>query len=218
MPARRRKAPKQSVPKQAEEHFMDVCEFENCKERPKHRGRCGRHYRLLLLSGDRAIQRVGVPAVARFWSKVNKSGPMPTVGNVQGACWQWTKGTIPSGYGSFHVSRTKTVGAHRYAWEALHGPIPDDLTIDHLCRNKQCVNPDHMEVVTRGVNTLRAIDIGARNRHKTHCSNGHEYTPENTRIKADKSRRCRTCDRERESKRGPRSRLKQSRSSGQGQL
>lgn len=177
---------------------MSTCEAGDCNAEAKHRGRCGPHYRILLLQGDRLLTRATKPAEERFWSKVNKSGPIPLHGDVPGPCWQWTAGKIPNGYGSFHVASLRPVAAHRYAWENLRGPIPDGLTIDHLCRNKLCVNPDHLEVVTRGENTLRAVDIGARNRSKTRCINGHGFTPENTRITPSKRRRCRACDRDRE--------------------
>lgn len=177
---------------------MNVCEFESCEAKVKHRGRCGKHYRLLLLGGDRLVKRAVTSAEERFWSKVNKSGPLPLHGGVPGPCWQWTAGKIPSGYGSFHTAPLRQAAPHRYAWEALRGPIPDDLTIDHLCRNKLCVNPDHLEVVTRGENTLRAVDIGAKNRGKTHCIKGHEFDRDNTRITPNGRRRCRTCDSHRE--------------------
>lgn len=182
---------------------MNTCETEDCDSRAKHRGLCGKHYRILLLQGDRLVERAGTPAEERFWSKVNKSGPMPLHGDVPGPCWQWTAGKIPNGYGSFHVARMRRTPSHRYAWEVLRGLIPDKLTIDHLCRNKLCVNPDHMEVVTRGENTLRAVDIGASNRNKTHCIKGHEFNSENTRITPAGGRRCRTCDRGYERNRRP---------------
>ena len=180
---------------------MPTCEVTECDEPAKHRNRCGPHYRRLLISGERVYQRTPKPAEQRFWNWVNKSGPEPLHGGVDGPCWQWTGGTIPDGYGSFHLAPLKRVASHRYAWESLRSPIPNGLTIDHLCQNKRCVNPEHMEVVTRGENTLRAVDIGAKNRNKTHCANGHEFTPENTRMAPRKGRvhrRCRKCDRERE--------------------
>jgi hypothetical protein len=182
---------------------MRTCEVESCEIEAKHRGRCGKHYRLLLLQGERLVERAGTPAEERFWGKVNKDGPTPLYGKVPGQCWQWTGGTICRGYGQFYVTRMSRTPSHRYAWEALRSPIPDGLTIDHLCRNKLCVNPDHMEVVTRGENTLRAVDIGAQNRNKTRCIKGHEFSPENTRITPAGRRRCRTCDRDNERARRP---------------
>lgn len=117
---------------------MSGCQTEHCDTEAKHRGLCGKHYRLLLLQGDRLVERATTPAEERFWSKVDKSGPMALYGDVPGPCWQWTAGKISSGYGSFHVARMRRMQPHRYAWEVLRGPIPDGLTIDHLCR-KQAV-------------------------------------------------------------------------------
>jgi len=96
-----------------------------------------------------------------------------------------------------YVSLTRGGGyfyAHRYVYEQEVGPIPDGLTLDHLCRNRACVNPDHLEPVTMRVNTLRGETITARNAAKTRCDKGHEFTPENTMRKPD-GRRCRVCQR-----------------------
>src|SRR5690606_17418880 len=81
----------------------------------------------------------------RFWSKV-----IPT-----GFCWYWSDTPAKSGYGRISINNTATY-AHRVAWELLMGPIPEGLTIDHLCHNKLCVNPDHLEPVTFGENASRA--------------------------------------------------------------
>lgn len=119
--------------------------------------------------------------IARFWSKV--PGTMP------GECWPW-QGTINNGYGHFNIQRDRskfTVKAHRIAYELVVGPIPEGLTIDHLCRNKVCMNPAHMEPVTHGENARR------RNAAQTHCIHGHAYTPENTYINPKGARVCRTC-------------------------
>lgn len=80
--------------------------------------------------------------------------------------------------------------AHRMAYELTRGPILEGLVIDHLCRNKACVNPAHLEAVSQRVNVRRGL-LGSR----TACINGHEYTPENTFIERNGKRRCRTCQR-----------------------
>jgi len=81
----------------------------------------------------------------RFWSKVNKTN----------TCWLW-EGTVENtGYGSFAVSHTKGVLAHRLAYELSVGEIPSGLTLDHLCRVRNCVNPDHLEPVTCAENIRR---------------------------------------------------------------
>lgn len=81
-------------------------------------------------------------------------------------------------------------------YRELVAPIPDDLTLDHLCRVRACVNPDHMEPVTIRENALRGETAAARNAAQTHCPQGHEYTGENTYVTTAGSRRCRTCTRE----------------------
>jgi len=88
----------------------------------------------------------------RFWSKV-EAPEGPALPGDDG-CWEWTGATIPNGYGSFGVNGSQ-VGAHRLAYELTVGPIPEGLTIDHLCRVKTCVNPSHMETVTRAENNRR---------------------------------------------------------------
>jgi hypothetical protein len=85
---------------------------------------------------------------ARFWSKVDASGD----------CWEWTGYTDQDGYGRVGVGRRvdqRTIPAHRYAWELMVGPIPEGLEIDHLCFNRPCVNPDHLEPVTHTENMRR---------------------------------------------------------------
>lgn len=107
------------------------------------------------------------------------------------ACTPYTGTLNANGYG---YSGTATHGerlAHRIAWVAANGPIPDGLTIDHLCRNKACVNVDHLEVVTYGENTRRAWAANPR----THCRRGHEFTDDNVVIGADGYRTCLTCKR-----------------------
>jgi hypothetical protein len=100
------------------------------------RGRCNKHYREGLRTGelDLVHPRRSVPPVERFWSKVEKTGPLSP--HVPGRCWQWLAEIAPNGYGKFY-SGSGTL-AHRFAYELLKGPIPGELQIDHLCRNRAC--------------------------------------------------------------------------------
>lgn len=129
----------------------------------------------------------------RFWSKVNKDGPLPPIaGWTLGCCWLWTAGLDGHGYGHFDNK-----GAHRVAFYLTHGYWPPN-DLDHLCRVLACVNPAHVEPVTRRVNLLRGNTITARNAAVTHCPAGHEYTLENTRLQVRRGtvgRKCRICHR-----------------------
>ncbi|MDP9224875.1 MAG: HNH endonuclease [Actinomycetota bacterium] len=83
--------------------------------------------------------------------------------------------------------------AHRVAYELLVGPIPEGLTLDHLCRNTSCVNPQHLEPVTVRENVLRGMGWGAKNKRKTHCHRGHPFDAKNTLRIPGGTRKCRTC-------------------------
>lgn len=111
--------------------------------------------------------------------------------NESSGCWEWAGNKLRLGYGHFKLNG-KNRKAHRVSYELLKGPIPLGLTIDHLCRNTSCVNPDHLEPVTQRVNVLRSNNQAARNARKTHCKHGHEFTAENTVI-VPLGRQCRLC-------------------------
>ena len=135
--------------------------------------------------------------VVRFWTKVNKNGPVPTSRPELGPCWPWRPLAGSGGYGQF-TGEGKTKFAHRVAYEVSKGLIPDGLTIDHLCRVRACCNPDHLEAVTRAENLRRARswENGARfQRSKTHCIAGHPYSGNNLRICKNGKRACRACER-----------------------
>lgn len=113
-------------------------------------------------------------------------------------CWEWTGYKNKLGYGGFTVSTTRRDFAHRVAYELFVGPIPDGMTIDHLCENPSCVNPAHLEVVTQGENVLRSgTSSSGANLRKTVCPRGHSYD----RVTPSGSRRCSICDRAREKRR-----------------
>lgn len=109
-----------------------------------------------------------------------------------GPCWLWLK-CVTDGYGRLTVNG-KLLLAHRYSYELFKGKIEDDLQIDHLCRIRRCVNPDHLEAVTLTVNLLRGISANAL---KTHCPKGHEYNALNTYFTSTGNRKCRACNSER---------------------
>ena len=132
----------------------------------------------------------------RFWRMVNKGGPIPNHRPELGACWLWTGTTIKGGYGRFTSGGHKIL-AHRFAYELLVGPVPGGFELDHLCRVHSCVNPDHLELVTHRVNTLRGLAPTALNAKKTHCPQGHPYGEENTRWWRG-HRICRACHRARQ--------------------
>lgn len=107
-------------------------------------------------------------------------------------CWLWTGALQPTGYGSMHL-KGRSGRAHRAAYEALVGPIPTNLTLDHLCRTRCCVNPDHLEPVTQRENVLRGAGPWATNKRKTHCKRGHAFDEANTHVDGNGYRKCRAC-------------------------
>lgn len=132
-----------------------------------------------------------------FWSYVNQAGD----------CWPWLGPKNERGYGQFQGKP-----AHRYAYEAVVGPIPPGLKIDHLCHtdacelgnacpHRACVNPEHLEPKTQRANLLRGAGFAAKKAAQTHCIRGHEFTETNTYVKLDDRgrphRQCRACIRDR---------------------
>ena len=109
-------------------------------------------------------------------------------------CWIWTKSLNNMGYAIFRAHGRTRLG-HRVAYMELKGPIPEGLELDHLCRNRACINPAHLEPVTRSTNNRRGLSpvrTSLMHTAKTHCPQGHEYTPENTAVYKGR-RNCRAC-------------------------
>ena len=127
-----------------------------------------------------------VPQSVRFWKKVTKTD----------SCWAWNAATHThaGNYGSFNLGPTRCL-AHRFAYENLVGPIPEGKQLDHLCRNRKCVNPAHLEIVTIRINTLRGIGPTAVNARKTICKRGHPLNEQNTYVNPKGYRQCRPCKR-----------------------
>lgn len=110
-------------------------------------------------------------------------------------CWEWTAyKDADSGYGQFSIGPSKPAWAHRVSYETYIGPIPDGMQVDHLCRNRGCVNPAHLEAVPPRINMLRSMAPAAVVWRTNRCLRDHELTPENTYVRPDGAgRQCREC-------------------------
>lgn len=164
------------------------CSIPDCVRRADARGLCNAHHKRLMRHGDPlVVLRINSPQQASaedaFFSRVVPNGD----------CWRWVGMKDGTGYGRYDGA-----AAHRWAYEFLRADIPAGLFLDHLCRNRWCVNPWHTEPVTNHVNILRGVSFSAVNARKTHCPQGHEYTPENTYLYGPRKawRLCRSCQRQ----------------------
>lgn len=126
--------------------------------------------------------RKGQPVKVRLMNRIKKN---------RNECWIWLGGTI-NGYGRIYDAG-KLHLVHRVSYEIHTGPIPKGLTLDHLCRVRRCINPDHLEPVTVKLNLLRGNGACARNARKRHCKRGHEFNKENTIPVGKSGRSCRPC-------------------------
>jgi hypothetical protein len=164
------------------------CAVRGCERPSVARGWCSAHYQRWKAHGDPLGGGPAAPhgrsAAERFWPRVRKTA----------SCWIW-EGSRRRGYGQFSFNG-RPVAAYRWAYEALRGPVPAGMELDHLCRNPSCVNPDHMEPVSHRENVLRGDAPTARHARKTHCKRGHPFDEANTHVARDGSRTCRICARE----------------------
>ena len=135
------------------------------------------------------------PPEQRFWTFVDKAGPIPECRPDLGPCWIWTGKLSHNGYGEFSLTHRKSVRAARFAYELESGqPMAKDLVPDHLCRTRACIRPSHLEPVTTQVNLLRGATVNAKNAEKTHCLNGHPLSGYNLYF-INNQRQCKTCRR-----------------------
>ncbi len=116
---------------------------------------------------------------------------------LDNGCWKWIAQLDQDGYGVFWKTAEKAYRSHRFIYEYYHGHICSDLTIDHLCRNRWCENPPHLELVTNKENVRRGDNF---NRDKTHCLQGHPYSGFNLIIRKNGKRECRICKSESDQK------------------
>lgn len=155
-----------------------LCSVDGCSTPTHAKALCGKHYAALK---QRVYRRVARNRTKDLLARISFTE----------GCWGWTGDHLPSGYGRFYFRGERSI-AHRAVFEALRGKVPAGLVLDHLCRNRGCVNPWHLEPVTDAVNILRGVGPPAMNAKKTHCVHGHEFTPENTIARKD-GRECRAC-------------------------
>lgn len=166
---------------------MKICGVDECDQPHVAKGLCSKHYQRWRKYGSTDDP----------WPSLEERLLARTV-KEPGGCWVWTGKRAGSDDAYGVISRDgQFCYVHRAAHELWIGPIPRGFQVDHVasrgCRSTLCVNPAHLEAVTPQENVARSSGLATVNSNKTHCVNGHKFTPENTRLSHEGHRRCRTC-------------------------
>lgn len=178
--------------------LKSTCSISECERRSHTRGWCKAHYERWRRHGNplTILKLTREPSLEKkFFAHLDKE-------IESGGCWIWKGGTHARGYARIGHNMQRYY-AHRVSYELHFGPIPNNLTIDHLCRNKACVNPAHLEAVSIRTNLLRGRGFSGMNARKTHCKYGHPLTEGNIYRQPSKPahhRACLTCNRTRNKK------------------
>jgi hypothetical protein len=186
-----------TVRKPYDGYLKPRCSVDGCDREMVARRLCDKHYQRWKKFGDPLVVKIDREQTdqERFWSKVNKDGPIPEYWPELGQCWIWTTG-LQEGYGAFSI-KYRRLGAHVAAYEWEHGSVPDGCELDHLCRVRACVRPSHLEAVDHWTNVARGASPHGFNASVTECPQKHPYDAMNTRINKKGSRVCITCERAR---------------------
>ena len=167
-----------------------ICSVSECFKQVRAKGYCWQHYRRYLRYGDPLILRSNHShgGKLRFSSDEAKYNFLSRIDiQLQDQCWEWKGSCDAGGYGRL-TWQGYIASAHRIMYQLTYGDIPQGLEIDHLCSNRKCVNPRHLEAVTHKTNVQRGA-----NTTRTYCKHGHLYNDSNTRINNRGARTCKIC-------------------------